>query len=192
MESIKENRLEKLRSICESCSNCPLRAGRKRMVFGEGNIDCRVMFIAEAPGRTEDEQGRPLIGRAGTLLRNLIRAIDFKVEDVYLCNIIKCRPPNNRPPEDEEIETCIKFLDKQIEIISPQLLILLGRTAVKGLVPEHKEVLLDTLRRNSKEGLIFYNNIPILVTYHPSALLRDPSKKISVAEDFKFLQKKFS
>jgi uracil-DNA glycosylase len=103
-----------------------------------------------------------------------------------------CRPPNNRPPEEEEIATCVKFLNKQIEIIEPKLLILLGRTAVKGLIPDHKATPLDVLRRDSKNFSLIYNSIPVLVTYHPSALLRDPSRKIGSAEDFKFLQKKFS
>ena len=190
--AIKESRLLKLQTIAEKCYNCPLGQNRTRMVFGEGNVDCKIMFVAEAPGRTEDEQGRPLIGRAGTLLRKMIIAIGLRVEDVYLANICKCRPPNNRPPEDEEIGTCVKFLNKQIEIITPQLLVLLGRTAVKGLVPEHKAVPLDVLRKSTKEESIFYNGVPILIMYHPSALLRDPSKKIGAAEDFKFLQKKFS
>jgi uracil-DNA glycosylase family 4 len=188
---IKESRLEKLRSICESCSNCPLRAGRTKMVFGEGNIDAQVMFIGEAPGASENETGRPFVGRSGKLLRAMIQAIGLS-NKCFIANICKCQPPNNRPPEDEEIETCVKFLNKQIEIIAPQLLVLLGRTAVKGLVPGYKTVPLDVLRRNFKEGIIFYNNVPALITYHPSALLRDPSKKIGAAEDFRFLQKKFA
>jgi uracil-DNA glycosylase family 4 len=184
------SRLEKLRTICESCSNCALRAGRTKMVFGEGNVNAPVMFIGEGPGRDEDISGRPFVGRSGKLLRAMIQAIDLS-DKCFIANIVKCRPPNNRPPEDEEIETCVKFLNKQIEIIAPQLLILLGRTAVKGLVPEHKAIPLDVLRRNSKEGSIFYNGVPALIMYHPSALLRDPSKKIGAAEDFRFLQKKF-
>jgi uracil-DNA glycosylase family 4 len=124
----------------------------------------------------------------------MITAIGIKVEEVYLANICKCRPPNNRPPESEEIESCVKFLDKQIEIISPQLLVLLGRTAVKGLIPEHKAVPLDILREVSKEegSSLHYRGIPVLVTFHPSALLRDPSRKIGSAEDFRYLQKKFN
>jgi uracil-DNA glycosylase len=161
------------------------------MVFGEGNIDAQVMFIGEGPGASEDETGRPFVGRSGKLLRAMIQAIDLS-EKCFIANIVKCRPPNNRPPEDEEIGTCVKFLNKQIEIISPKLLVLLGRTAVKGLIPEYKATPLDILRRNSKEGSVFYEGVPALIMYHPSALLRDPSKKIGTAEDFRFLQKKFS
>ena len=190
-ESAKKSRLERLRTICESCSNCPLRSGRTKMVFGEGNVDATVMFIGEGPGRDEDISGRPFVGRSGKLLRAMIQAIGL-TDRCFIANIVRCRPPNNRPPEPEEIETCVKFLNKQIEIISPQLLVLLGRTAVKGLVPVYKAIPLDVLRRNSREGSIFYNNVPVLITYHPSALLRDPSKKVGTAEDFRFLQKKFS
>ena len=161
------------------------------MVFGEGNVNAIVMFIGEAPGKDEDLSGRPFVGRSGKLLRAMIQAIGL-MDRCFIANIVRCRPPNNRPPEPEEIESCVKFLDKQIEIISPQLLVLLGRTAVKGLVPEHKAVPLDVLRAASKEGSLLYKGIPALVTYHPSALLRDPSRKVGSAEDFRYLQKKFS
>jgi len=184
----KRERLSVLQALNEQCRACFLIHSRNKLVFGEGDPDCNLMFIAEAPGRTEDEQGRPLIGRSGTLLRNLITAIGIKVENVYLANICKCRPPKNRTPEDGEIEICIKYLKKQIEIISPKFLILLGKTAVRGLLPEFGSKPVNYLRAVSKENLLKYENIPVIVTYHPSALLYDPSKKSLVADDFRYIQ----
>lgn len=189
--SDKTRRLEKVKAIAEACTNCSLGSTRKKLVFGEGNVDCKLMFIAEAPGRTEDLRGRPLIGRAGTLLRKMIQAIEIDVGTVYLANICKCRPPNNRPPESEEIESCIKFLNKQIEIINPKMIVLLGRTAVKAILPEYKTTALDALRDISKIGSTVYKNIPVLVTYHPSALLREPFRKVKAKEDFIYLQGKY-
>ena len=187
----KNARLNNLFSIIETCQLCALGANRNKMVFGEGNIDCPFMFIAEAPGMTEDQSGRPLIGRSGTLLRKMIDAIDL-TGSMYLCNICKCRPPGNRKPEDSEIEICIKFLKKQIEIIEPKLIVLLGRTAVKGLLPEHKATPLDHLRDQSKElGAFKFNDIPIVITFHPSALLRDPGRREKAKEDFRYLQSIF-
>lgn len=157
------------------------------MVFGDGNINGRIMFIAEGPGKDEQEQGLPFVGRSGKLLRKLIAAIDL-TEDCYIANIIKDRPPGNRTPKDFEIETCVKFLRKQIEIIEPKLIVLLGRTAVKGLLPDHRSDPLEMMRDQSKLKAYKFEGIPVVVTYHPSALLRNPGWKEKAKEDFQYIQ----
>ena len=182
-------RLDKLRDIVLQCRQCPLYESRTKMVFGEGNPDASVMFIGEGPGRSEDLSGRPFVGASGQLLRRMIAAVGIPPEDHYIANILKDRPPNNRKPEPEEIRSCKKFLEKQIEIVHPQILVLLGRTAVEGLLPDYAAYGLDTLRKMTKKfGAIGYLDIPIIVTYHPSALLRSPEHRPKAKEDFKFLQ----
>jgi DNA polymerase len=159
------------------------------MVFGEGSLNARIMFLGEAPGRSEDQSGRPFVGRSGQLLRKMIEAIEIPAEDYYIANIIKDRPPNNRPPEKEEIEACVKFLKKQIEIIGPKIIVLLGKTAVKGLCPSLAQMGMDALRAQSKSlGMVSFQGVPAIVTYHPSALLRTPYRKGGAIEDFRFLQ----
>ena len=181
----KEARLSKLRDICLMCRECDLCKTRTKLVFGDGFADARVMFIGEAPGRDEDLQGVPFVGRSGQLLRKMIQVIGLKQEDFYIANILKDRPPNNRTPSQDEIGKCIRFLHKQIEIIQPKLLVLLGKTAVNGILPEHKKMSMAELRLRS-EGLAF-QGVPVRVTYHPSALLRNPNWKPLAAEDFKAL-----
>lgn len=186
---MKQERLSTLLEVCNECRNCKLRYRRNKLVFGEGNPDAKVMFIGEGPGREEDIAGRPFVGRSGQLLRQLIRAIKLDLEkDVYIANIVKCRPPNNRDPEKEEIDECVKFLKKQIEIIQPQYLVLLGRTAVKGILPDYEKKSLKVSRTDSKAGKITFEEIPVIVTYHPSALLRNPAFKLSAQEDFIYLK----
>jgi len=185
----KEKRLEALREVLSGCRRCPLCSGRKKIVFGDGTPECRVMWIGEAPGMDEDLHGLPFIGRSGKLLRSLIQAIKMDPQkDCYIANVVKCRPPSNRPPEDEEIEICVKFLQKQVEIIQPDFLILLGRTAVKGLLSDHRQTPIKILRDKSKNKELTYQDIPVIVTYHPSALLRDPAKKKEAGEDFRYIQ----
>jgi uracil-DNA glycosylase len=182
-------RFEKLRQLVAQCRACPLHESRPNFVFGEGSLQARIMFVGEAPGKEERATGRPFVGRSGKLLRSMIAAIDIPETDYFIANIIKDRPPNNRPPEKEEIESCVKFLKKQIEIISPQMLMFLGKTAIKGLCPNLSHMSVEMLRSQSKSlGMINYQEIPVLVTYHPSALLRTPWRKVGAAEDFRFLQ----
>jgi DNA polymerase len=162
-------------------------------VFGEGGSDAKIMFIGEAPGRTENATGRPFVGRSGKLLRAMIQAIGVEEKDFYIANIVKDRPSNNRPPEPDEIEQCVKFLKKQIEIIQPKLLVLLGKTAVKGLLPTLSGNSMESLRTSSKNGgFIQYQNVPCFVTYHPSAILRNPVNKSSYREDFIHIQNVFN
>lgn len=190
MNPEKTQRLGRLRDIALQCRACPLVLESKKMVFSDGDPDAALMFIGEAPGRDEDASGVPFVGRSGKLLRELIKAVGLNpVEDCYIANIVKHRPPGNREPAKEEIEICVKYLRKQIEIIAPKFIVLLGRTAVKGLLPlERSYESIEGLRARSRvAGQLDYMNIPVAVTYHPSALLRDPSKKSKVLEDFRFI-----
>ena len=181
-------RLKTLQEICSGCRNCTLGATRNKLVFGEGPLNPMVMFVGEGPGKEEDETGRPFVGRCGKLLRNMIIAIGLDLEkEVYIANVVKCRPPSNRPPEPEEIEQCGKLLKKQVEIIRPKRVVLLGKTAVKGLLSEHSKMTIGALRKISPEMLLF-EGIPMKVTYHPSSLLRDPSRKSLAYEDFKEIE----
>lgn len=183
----RQLRITKLYELVKQCDACPLVAGRPKFVFGEGSLDSIIMFIGEAPGKEEAKTGRPFVGRSGQLLRKMIDAIEL-AEDCYIGNIIKCRPPNNRIPEQAEIETCVKYLKKQIEIINPRFLVFLGKTAVKGLCPKYAQFSIDNLRKMSKSFDIKYNNLPVIVTYHPAALLYTKWRRKGASEDFKFLQ----
>jgi DNA polymerase len=185
----KIERFQKLNQIIEQCRACPLYTSRPNFVVGEGSLDAHIMFIGEAPGREEQRTGRPFVGRSGKLLRQMISAIGIPDTDYFIGNIVKDRPPNNRPPEKEEIEACVKFLRKQIEIIEPKILVFLGKTAVKGLCPNLAHLSVEILRQQSKSlGMVNYMDIPAVVTYHPSALLRTPYRKVGAAEDFQFLE----
>jgi len=182
----KLSRLEKLRDVVVQCRACPLYENRPKMVFGEGDPSALIMFVGEGPGADEQREGLPFVGRCGKLLREMIKAIGIIEKHHYIANVVKDRPPGNRPPEPEEIDVCSKFLKKQIEIIAPRLLVLLGRTAVKALIPDHSKTRIEDLR--NMKGCLTYLNIPVIVTYHPSALLRTPWRKAGAKEDFKYLQ----
>jgi len=179
--SDKLERMDRLQQIVAECRACGLVETRKKVVFGEGHLDSQVLFVGEGPGQTEDETGRPFVGKSGKLLRDLIKAIG--ITDCYIANIVKCRPPGNRPPEQSEIDICIKFLKKQIEILSPKAIVLLGRTAVKAIFPDHTGTPIDVLRDKPLNSMKF-EGISVVVTYHPSALLRDPGKKPKTLQDF--------
>lgn len=186
---MSRERLRNLKEIALKCGSCGLHKGRKNLVFGDGSHSALIMFIGEGPGQKEDETGIPFVGRSGQLLRSMIDAIEIEPKDKYIANIVKCRPPKNRDPKKEEIETCIKFLRKQIEIIKPRLLVLLGKTAVKGLCPSVAKESVEKLRSMSKNiGMVTFEDIPVIVTYHPSALLRAAWRKHGAKEDFNCLQ----
>lgn len=154
------------------CTRCPLAfAGRHTIVFGEGDPNARLMFVGEGPGADEDAQGRPFVGRAGQLLNNMITAMGLKREDVYIANIVKCRPPQNRTPEPVEANTCSQFLFRQIEVIRPELLVALGSTAATYLLGGKAS--LSSLRGRMHEA----RGSKLIVTYHPAYLLRDPRQK---------------
>jgi uracil-DNA glycosylase family 4 len=168
----KNERLREVRAEIGECQRCKLSQGRKNIVFGVGNADARLMFIGEAPGKDEDIQGEPFVGEAGMLLTKLIEKMGFKREDVYIANIIKCRPPMNRDPEDDEINACKPFLDRQIEIIAPKFIISLGRIALMTLV-NNKKIRITSARGNFFE----YKGFTVMPTFHPAYLLRNPKDK---------------
>jgi len=175
-------RLSEIESIVSTCKKCELHTGRTQSVFGVGNPATRVMFIGEGPGRDEDLKGEPFVGRSGQLLTKILAAIDLERKDVYITNIVKCRPPKNRDPLEEEVRCCEKYLVDQIELIRPRIICALGRVAAQWLLQTKDP--LSALRNADNE----YCGIPVLVTYHPAALLRNPGLKKGAWEDFKRLK----
>jgi DNA polymerase len=172
--------LEAIREELGACTRCGLAYTRTHLVFGEGNAEARIMFIGEAPGAVEDETGRPFVGPAGRLLTDIIeKAMGLKRPEVYIANILKCRPPGNRDPQPEEIEQCIGVLKQQITAIKPEVIIALGRIAAQTLLGTTATI--SSLRGTFKE----YLGIPLMPTYHPSYLLQNPSKKRETWEDIK-------
>jgi DNA polymerase len=171
--------LEQLKAQVFSCTKCRLAENRTNVVFGEGNLQARLMFIGEGPGAEEDLQGRPFVGKAGKLLDKMILAMGLKREEVYIANIVKCRPPNNRAPFREEAEMCKPYLIEQINFINPELIICLGSVAVNYLL--NQDLSITKVRGNVKE----FNGIKVIPTYHPAYLLRNPAKKSETWEDLK-------
>lgn len=165
------------------CSRCGLHRTRKSVVFGEGNLRSRLMFVGEAPGADEDRQGRPFVGRAGQLLTRIVAAMGLEREDIYITNILKCRPPGNRNPEADEICECLPYLEKQIELIRPEIICTLGLFATQTLTGIRDPI--GRMRGNTYE----YRGIPLIPTYHPAACLRNPSSKKLVWEDIKRVMK---
>jgi DNA polymerase len=174
-------RLVQLYESTKECLNCPLGHARTKYVFGAGNPDADLMFIGEAPGHDEDMQGIPFVGRAGQLLTKMIEAMGLKREQVFIANILKCRPPNNRDPNTEEVTACISILKKQIEIIRPRFICMLGRIAAQTLLAT------DSTLGKLRGTLHDWNGSKVLVTYHPSALLRNPNWKKPAWEDLQLL-----
>jgi len=168
----KESAMALLREEIGDCRKCKLSQKRTHIVFGEGNPDARLMFIGEAPGREEDVQARPFVGEAGMLLTRLIEKMGLKREEVYIANIVKCRPPMNRDPEKDEIQQCREFLERQIDIIRPDIIMSLGRIAASTLMGNEK------LKITAIRGKIFdYRGIPLVPTFHPAYLMRNPKDK---------------
>jgi uracil-DNA glycosylase len=160
-----------------ACTRCGLRAGCKQTVFGVGNRHAQWMFVGEAPGADEDRLGEPFVGRAGQLLNAMIEAIGLKREDVYIANVLKCRPPNNRDPQPNEVECCEPYLMRQIELINPRLIVALGRHAAHSLLKT--EAPLSRLRAQR----LSYRGTPLVVTFHPAYLLRTPGDKRRAWDD---------
>ena len=178
-EFLKSSTLAELNEAICNCLNCSLGNTRNKFVFGSGNINADVLVIGEGPGKDEDEQGLPFVGRAGKLLTDILAAIKFSRDEVYIANIVKCRPPGNRVPLPEEMDACIPYLKKQIELIQPKLILCLGLTAAQGLLKKR-----DTL--GNLRGKVFdFENRKVIVTYHPAALLRNPAWKKDCWEDVK-------
>jgi len=176
--------LAAVRTEIGDCVRCKLHAqGRQQIVFGVGSPNADLMFVGEAPGADEDVQGIPFVGRAGQLLTKIIEAIDLKRDDVYIANVIKCRPPGNRNPEQDEVETCEPFLFQQIDVIKPKVIVALGTFAARALLRT-----LDPISR--LRGRIFeYRGAKLIPTFHPAYLLRNPSSKREVWEDMKLVRK---
>jgi len=166
-----------LEEAVRSCTKCALHSTRSQTVFGAGNRHAQWMFVGEAPGADEDRQGEPFVGAAGKLLNAMLAALGLKRDQVYIANVLKCRPPNNRDPQANEIEQCEPNLIRQIELIQPKLIVALGRHAAHSLL--RTDQALTRLRGQS----LSYQNIPLVVTYHPAYLLRTPSDKRKAWED---------
>ncbi len=169
--------LEQLRAEIGDCTRCKLHAGRNKLVFGDGNPAARLMFVGEGPGADEDAQGIPFVGRGGQLLNNMIGAMGLRREEVYIANVVKCRPPGNRTPETDEGATCSPFLMRQIEIVAPEVVVALGQTAVSWLTGQKRPL-------NAWRGAIHsVLGAKLIVTFHPAYLLRDPNQKKFAWED---------
>ena len=177
-------KLEELAGVCAACQKCALGATRTKSVFGVGNADADLMFVGEAPGEQEDLSGIPFVGRAGQLLDKFLYAVDIPRSDVYIANILKCRPPKNRDPLPEEEEACIAYLREQVRLIRPKIIVCLGRiSAMKLIKPDFKIT--------QEHGTWFEKgNFLMTAVYHPAALLRDPRKKEDMLEDMKRIKAK--
>ncbi|MGE4356996.1 MAG: uracil-DNA glycosylase family protein [Candidatus Omnitrophota bacterium] len=171
--------LKQIEEEVNNCRRCLLYKTKKNVVFGEGNPSAKILFLGEAPGEEEDKAGRPFVGRAGKLLTQIIEAMGFHREEVYITNVLKCRPPYNRSPHPEEISACFDYLKRQIDVVKPVVICALGRFA--NLALAKRDLLLT--REHGKEYL--YEKIKVIPTFHPAYLLRNPQEKKSAWQDFK-------
>jgi DNA polymerase len=172
-----------IREEIGECTRCALHTGRNKLVFADGDPNARLMFVGEGPGADEDAQGLPFVGRAGQLLNNMITAMGLKREEVYICNVVKCRPPGNRTPEPEEANTCMPFLFKQIDVVRPEVIVALGATAATYLLG-HRQPLAGLRGRVHP-----FRGTQLIVTYHPAFLLRDPRQKKEAWADLQIAMK---
>jgi len=175
--------LRLIREDIGDCTRCVLHKGRKNLVFGVGSVNADIMFVGEGPGADEDQQGEPFVGRAGQLLNNMIAAMGLKREDVYIANVVKCRPPGNRTPERDECDTCMPFLLRQIEVIRPKVIVALGAVAAKNLLPVNDSM------ANIRGRWFDFKGARLRVTYHPAFLLRDPRQKKEAWKDLQAVMK---
>lgn len=175
--------LAELETLAKDCTQCRLHQGRTHVVFGIGNPHAELMFAGEAPGRDEDRQGEPFVGRAGQLLTRIIEAMGLKRQDVYIANVIKCRPPNNRNPEADEIARCEPYLIRQIELVKPRLIVALGTFAAQTLL--QTKLPISQLRGRFHT----YQGVKLMPTFHPAFLLRNPERKRAVWEDMQAVQR---
>ena len=177
--------LEGLRELIGDCRRCKLYKGRRNLVFGEGSPVAKLVFVGEGPGHDEDMAGRPFVGESGRLLTRIIeKGMGLTREEVYICNVVKCHPPKNRDPEKDEIEACVPFLKKQLEIISPEVICCLGRVACQALFGGDFKI-------SDKRGKWHsFGDIPLMPTFHPAYLLRNPSAKRQVWEDVKMIMQR--
>lgn len=183
----KLTRWNQVKEVCLQCTACPLAARRTNVVFGEGVLESKVMFVGEGPGEQEDLQGRPFVGPAGQLLDRMLAAIDLdRTKNAMICNIVKCRPPGNRTPNLQEGEKCLPFLRAQVDIVRPRIIVCLGATAVRHIIDS--EARITRVRGQWAERKGFW----ITATYHPAALLRDPSRKAETWADLMSIRAKMN
>ena len=175
---------EELEESIKNCKNCKLCNNRTKIVFGEGNKNTDVMFIGEGPGADEDAEGRPFVGKAGKLMNNAFEGIGIKREEVYIANVVKCRPPNNRNPEEDEATTCLNYLRNQVLLIKPKIIVLLGSVALKNILGKEYGITAARGKWIEKKDILY------MPTWHPAALLRDENKKIEFWNDLKLVKGK--
>ena len=182
LNSVHET-IDSFKASIENCDKCNLSLTRNKFVFGSGDPNADLLLIGEGPGEEEDIKGEPFVGKAGKLLDKILNAIGYTRDvNVFIANIVKCRPPENRNPLQSEVEKCAPHLINQINLIKPKLIVALGKVAGQTLLKEN--MLIKEMRKKPHR----YNNIPLIVTYHPAALLRNPSLKVDVWEDFKYIR----
>jgi DNA polymerase len=181
----RNSRLALLDQNVKGCTRCVLHQQRTQTVFARGNPDAELMFVGEGPGRDEDLQGFPFVGKAGQLLDRMIGAMGYQPDEVYIANIVKCRPPDNRKPEPDEIAACVPYLREQIELVQPTVMVALGATGVQGLLGTSMGI--TRMRGNWK---LYDGRIPLMPTFHPAYLLRQPEKKREVWDDLQQVMKR--
>ncbi len=177
------NNWEELEAEAKQCTKCKLCKNRNNVVFGTGNKNATLMFIGEGPGADEDIQGIPFVGKAGKLMNLAFEAIGLKREDVYIANIVKCRPPSNRNPEDDEATACLDYLRNQVILVKPKIIVLLGSIALKNILGKEYGITASRGKWVEKRGILY------MPTWHPAALLRDETKKIDFIKDLKLVMK---
>ena len=175
---------EELEESIKNCNKCKLCSGRNNIVFGTGNKNAKIMFIGEGPGSDEDIQGEPFVGKAGQLMNKAFEALEIERNNVYIANIVKCRPPQNRNPEKDEAEACMDYLRNQVILVKPKIIVLLGSVALKNILGEEYGI------TNSRGKWIEKREIWYMPTFHPAALFRDDSKKIDFWRDLKLVKEK--
>ncbi|MDD4171374.1 MAG: uracil-DNA glycosylase [Syntrophomonas sp.] len=185
-DSYKEIQVySELQNTAALCQRCRLRSTCRQVVFGEGNIEADILFIGEGPGKDEDEQGVPFVGRAGQLLSKILEASELVRSEVYITNVVKCRPPGNRLPNPDEIKECRNYLEAQIRIINPRIIVCLGAAACQTVIDPKARI------TKTRGQWLIRNGIKIMATYHPAALLRNPSYKRPAWEDFKLIRDEY-
>ena len=177
------NNWEELEAECNNCKKCKLCKGRNNVVIGTGNKTADLMFIGEGPGADEDAQGIPFVGKAGKLMNTAFQGIGIKREEVYIANVVKCRPPNNRNPEDDEAKACLDYLRNQVILVKPKIIVLLGNVALKNILGKEYGITSARGKWVEKNGIMY------MPTFHPAALLRDETKKIMFWKDLKEVKK---
>jgi len=178
IDRIIDDTLLKVRSDLGDCTRCKLHSTRHTIVFGDGNPKAELVFVGEGPGADEDAQGLPFVGRAGKLLTQMIEAMGLQRKDVYICNVVKCRPPENRLPEEDEIKTCSPFLFRQLDVIGPKVIVCLGAVAAKALLQTNRGI------SQFRGQWLEYRGRKLMATYHPAYLLRNPNAKGEVWKNF--------